>query len=184
MHCYGEGGMLTTSNDEYAKNAVLCRHFGHLPDQFGGEQHVIGYNYTLSGWNAAMGRITPRLLDEWNSQRRRNAEKYSETLKGVQGIETPVEKDWGHHVYLHYVIRAERRDRLKEHLTKKGIETVIHYPIPIPHQKTYRAQFGYKDGMYPLSEEATTRVLSLPTRPTLTDEELQYIVNAIREFYA
>jgi dTDP-4-amino-4,6-dideoxygalactose transaminase len=184
MHCYGEGGMLTTNNKEYADNTVLYRHFGHSPDRFGEEQYVIGFNYTLGGWNAAMGRITLRLLDEWNNQRRENAKKYNEALKGMREVETPAEKDWAHHVYLHYVIQAERRDQLKEHLKQKGIETVVHYPIPIPLQKHYREKFGYKQGMYPRSEEAAGRILSLPSRPTLTEDEFQYVADSIKEFYA
>lgn len=123
-------------------------------------------------------------MDELNSQRRRNAEKYNEALKGVLGVGTLVEKDWGHYVYLHYAIRVKKRDQLKEHLKQKGIETVVHYPIPIPIQKHYREKFGYKQGMYPRLKETVSRILSLPTRPTLTDEEFQYIVNSIEEFYA
>lgn len=184
MSCYGEGGMLVTNNETYAERATMYRHFGHRPGRFGAEQFVIGYNYTLGGWNAALGRVSLKLLDDWNQQRRDNARKYDEGLKGVGQVTTPVEREYAYHTYLHYVIRAERRDELRQFLKQRGIETLVHYPIPIPMQPEYRKKFSYGKGMYPLSEEAAQSILSLPTRMTLTNEEFQYVVDSIKQFYA
>jgi len=183
MNCYHEGGMLVTNDENYAEKAILYRHFGHHPEHFGAEQYVIGYNYSMNGWNAALGRMTLRAIDDWNTRRRRNAKRYDELLGGLSRIEIPTERDWAYHVYLHYVIRAERRDGLKRFLGKRGIDTGIHYPIPIPLQRPYREKFGFKEGMFPLSEEATSSVLSIPTRPTLTIQEIKYITDSIKEFY-
>jgi perosamine synthetase len=182
--CCHEGGMLVTDSEEYAKSAVLYRHFGHDPNRFGAEQHVLGYNYSMSGWNAALGRISLRSLDDWNEKRRENASMYDKELEGISNLELPVEKDWAYHSYLHYVVRTRKRDALKEFLEKKGIQAQIHYPIPTPLQAPYKKRFGYTEGMYPKSEEASKTVLSLPTRFNLTEEEVRYVSDSVREFLA
>jgi len=182
--CCHEGGMLVTDNEQYARSAVLYRHFGHEPGRFGAEQHVLGYNYSMSGWNAALGRITLRSLDDWNKKRRENARIYDEQLKAIPNLELPIEKDWAYHAYLHYVVRTSERDELKEFLEKKGIQTSIHYPIPTPLQTPYKERFGFTEGTYPESEKACKTVLSLPTRFNLTEEEIRYVFESVREFLA
>lgn len=183
MTAYGEGGMFTTNNPEYAQQAIMYRHFGHNPDDFGGKQNVLGFNYTMGGWNSALARITLRKLDQWNKARRTNAKMYDKLLKDISQVKLPVEREWAYHAYLHYVIRAERRDELKKYLEKKGIDPKIHYPIPIPLQPAY-SRFGFKEGMFPESEKSANSILSLPTRFTLTKREVETIAKSIRAFYA
>jgi dTDP-4-amino-4,6-dideoxygalactose transaminase len=182
MSCYGEGGMITTNSKEYREKAIMYRHFGHRPTGFGEEQYVLGYNYTLGGWGFALGRISLKHLDEWNRKRRENAKTYNELLDRTPGVEIPTERGWAYHAYLHYVIRVKRRDRLKKYLATKGVQTIVHYPIPIHLQMPYKERYGYEEGAYPLSEEACQNILSLPPGFHLSEKEVRYIAECIKEF--
>jgi dTDP-4-amino-4,6-dideoxygalactose transaminase len=98
-------------------------------------------------------------------------------------MKVPIDQPHEKAVYHTFVIQAEQRDELKEHLAEKGIETAIHYPVPIHLHKT-AASLGYKPGSFPVTERQASQILSLPVYPELRPMELEYIVQTIREFYA
>jgi dTDP-4-amino-4,6-dideoxygalactose transaminase len=182
MHCYGTGGMITTDDDEYYRKSRLFRKFGHLRDGTG-DCEIPGYNYELLGWNTALGRISLRELDKRNKRRREIANMYDDLLGNLSDVETPVEKDWAYHVYLHYVLKAEKRDELIQYLEKKDIIASKLYHLPIHLQTAFKKRFGFKEGMYPISEESANKTAGLPNHFTQTEEEIHYVADHIKEFY-
>jgi len=188
MHCYGTGGMITTDNREYLRKIRLYRKFGHSVTLSGaraetGDCEVPGYNYELAGWNSALGRISLRSLDRWNKRRRENARMYRDLLEELPNVVLPVERNWACHVYLWYVIQAEKRNKLKEFLARKGIETSIIYSIPIHLQTAFRQRFSFRRDMYPVTEAATRKILSLPIGFHLKEEQIRYVARCIKKFY-
>lgn len=178
----GEGGMITTNDDEVARKARLFRDHGQVRKYV---HEVLGWNLRMTNIVAALGRIQLRRLDELNKIRARNAEKLTRGLQGVKGITLPYVDPRVKHVWHQYVIRVEQdfplsRDELAEYFREKSIETAVHYPIPINHQPLYK-RLGYTQDECPNAIEASKRVLSLPVHPLLSDEDIEYIVNAIRE---
>ena len=180
----GEGGMVTTNDEAIAYRLRLLVNHGQLEKYL----HVdYGLNYRLSAINAALGLSQLRRLDELNNARRRNAALLTRGLRGL-GLITPVERTGYFHVYHQYVVRVveERtgvtRDQLAARLREKGVETAIHYPRPVVDQPFYRG-LGYPSSrvLCPNSYEASREVLSLPVHPRLTGEDIDYVVEAVRE---
>jgi dTDP-4-amino-4,6-dideoxygalactose transaminase len=141
-----------------------------------------GYNGRLDAIQAAFLRIKLRHLSTWNEGRRRAAARYREALAGIPEILLPVETPHNRHVYHLFVIRADRRDDLQEHLTACGIGTGLHYPRPLHLQNAYRG-LGLSRGDFPVSEKAADEILSLPMFPELTESQVGLVADAIRSFY-
>ena len=129
---------------------------------------------------AAVLRVKLRHLDRWNKERRKKANRYTERLTPL-GVVCPFEKKGARHVYHLYVIRTGRRDSLVAFLKKRGIETLVHYPIPIHRQRAYQ-ELGYQKGDLPLTEQYSRKILSLPLFPEIKDSEIEEVVNEIRIF--
>ncbi len=142
----------------------------------------LGENSRLDTIQAAVLSVKLQRLEEWNASRRRVAARYAEGLKDVAEVRLPTTNGATEHVYHLYVIRTTRRDALMEHLQECGIGCIIHYPIPIHLQKAY-ASNGWKAGDFPVAEKAANEILSLPLFPTMTDEQVDDVVAAIREFF-
>ena len=122
-------------------------------------------------------------MKRWNEERRENAKKYNKELEGIGDIILPPKENSKIKSAWHlYVIRTKYRDSLKEYLESKGVQCGIHYPIPVHLQPPY-TKLGLKDGMYPEAEQLSREVLSLPMYPNLSNEEIEYIVTSIEEFY-
>jgi len=179
MGGYGEGGMLTTNNNKLAETARLYRHHGHA-DKF--SHRVIGYNYRLDEIQAVALRLRLEGLEAANEGRRRVAAAYTEALKDIPALELPVEADGAYHVYHLYVMKCDRRDELRAHLDACDIGTGIHYKVPIHLQDPFR-EAGWGDGDLPVTEAVTERILSLPMYPELTQEQVTYVTDRVREFY-
>ena len=128
---------------------------------------------------AAVLRVKLPHLDEWNEKRRSAAEVYERGLPS--SLVKPVQMPWAKHVYHLYVIRVSDRERLQSYLETKGISTGIHYPVPIHRQKAYEDYCGSAPSL-PVTEQVTGEILSLPMYPDLTDEQLEYVCNCVREF--
>lgn len=175
---YGEGGIITTNNQEIAEKAKLYRNHGHKTKH---EHSVIGYNSRLDEIQAAILRIKLIYLDKYNKIRREIAQKYNTFLKGTP-LTLPKESPNRKHVYHLYVVRVQERDKLQEYLTGSGIGTGIHYKVPL-HLQGALESYGYKAGDFPETETASSEILSLPMYPELRDEDINYIVNTIKEFY-
>jgi dTDP-4-amino-4,6-dideoxygalactose transaminase len=121
-----------------------------------------------------------RYLDKWNDQRRAKAHRYKKELEGT-GVVCPAEKEGSHHVYHLFVIRSKKRNGLQTFLKRKGIDTLIHYPIPIHLQKAFK-ELGYQRGDLPLTEQFSRQVVSLPFFPELTESEMDEVAGVIRLF--
>lgn len=179
LGAYGEGGMVTTDDEELARRVRMLR-------DHGSEQRYhhdsIGLNGRLDELQAAVLRIKLRHLDEWNERRRQNAALYNQALEDVNVI-TPFAAPYGQHVYHLYVIRTTQRDTLRGWLIGQGIGAGIHYPIPVHLQKAC-ADCGYGVGSLPVTEALVGEILSLPMYPELSEVQIARVVEQICEFFA
>ena len=177
----GDGGMVTTNDGKLASDVRKLRDCGRVSRY---EHDVFGFTSRLNTANAAIGRVQLRHLDEWNERRRTIARRYASKLKGVPGIVLPPmgTKDIKPVFHL-FAIQCDDRDALAKHMDSKGIDTAVHYPIPIHLQPVYRAIYGYSGGEFPVSERLSKRILSLPMFPEMTDEQVDHVSEAIIEYY-
>ena len=180
----GDGGMLTTNDFEHAQRLRLLRLHGEEQKY---HHKIIGINSRLDALQAAVLRVKLRHLDEWTNARQRKAQQY-ELMFGDAGlseqIEPPFVRAGARHIFHQFVIRIRdgRRDALREHLRERGVGTDIYYPVPLHLQECF-ANLGYKEGDFPIAERAAKETLALPVYPELTDEQQDYVVSAIGEFF-
>jgi dTDP-4-amino-4,6-dideoxygalactose transaminase len=175
LGAYGEGGAVTTSNDEYARTIRMYRDWGQEKKY----HHVLrGYNYRLEGLQGAVLNVKLPRLDEANSRRAARASLYEKLLKN-SGVKTPQTASWNSHVFHVYAIRSKNRDELQRELAESGVQTGIHYPIPVHLTEAY-SDLGYKRGDFPETERAANEVLSLPMYPELTEEQVESVATAVR----
>lgn len=178
LGAYGDGGAVVTSNEELADRLRLLRNYGQTKKYY---HDTIGVNSRMDELQAAVLRAKLRHLDEWNERRRRMARMYNDLLSGAL-VSSPTEKDYARHVYYLYVARSRRRDELQHYLSAKGIQTQIHYPVPIHKQKAYSALSAGVS--LPVTERVSREILSLPMHPWLREDEVEYVAKAIRDFSA
>lgn len=169
----GDGGMVTTNNEEIAEKIRILRDCGRISKY---EHSMIGYTARLNTVNAAIGRVQLRYLDEWNEKRRRAAKTYKDNLPKEVLL-----RENGNSVYHIFAIRSNKRDEIIRHLNENGIATGIHYPIPIHLQPIYKKLFGYKEGYYPISERFSMEVVSLPMFPEITKDEVKFVCEKVGE---
>jgi dTDP-4-amino-4,6-dideoxygalactose transaminase len=173
----GDGGMVTTNDEEVARCVRLLRDHGQNEKY----NHILlGYNRRLDTIQAAVLRLKLRHLDEWNTGRQRLAVLYTRLLADTR-VTTPVTADYAEPVWHLYVIRTAERDALREYLISRGISVAMHYPIPIHMQPAF-SYLGYENGSFPVTEEHAGEILSLPMCPEVGEESLEYVVETIREF--
>jgi len=172
----GEGGMVVTNNAGYAAAVRQLRDWGQSAKY---HHDVKGFNYRMDGIQGAALRVKLRHLPDWTAARRRHAETYNRLLADAS-VTTPVEQPYARHVYHVYAIRTRDRDRLQAALQKDGIQTGIHYPIPVHMQKAY-ADFGFGPGDLPITEQAAREQLSLPMFAELTEAQIEDVCRAIRK---
>jgi len=178
LGAYGEGGGVTTDDEEIAQKVKMLRDHGS-PKKFYHE--YVGNNCRLEGIQGAVLAVKLKHLDRWNDGRRKNADLYRKYLKGTD-VGLPREMPYAKHVYHVFCIRVKDRENLINFLKDKGIFTNIHYPIPIHLQKAY-SFLGYKKGDFPVTEGCMDQILSLPMFAELTEEEIKYTADCIKEFY-
>ena len=178
LGAYGEGGAVTTNDEGIAQKVRMLRDHGS-PKKFYHE--FIGNNCRLEGIQGAVLSVKLKHLDKWNDGRRKNADLYRKYLEGT-GVGLPEEMPYARHVYHVFCVRVKDREKLINFLKEKGIFTNIHYPIPIHLQKAY-AFLGYKKGDFPVTEGSMDQILSLPMFAELTEEEIKYTADCIKEFY-
>ncbi len=178
----GEGGMITTDNENFAELAKQLRHHGQS-EKVRYEYFNLGYNYRMTDINAAIGLVQLNKINEWNKKRMKNAEYLSRGLSKIKGIKTPIIKSNCTHVFHQYTIKIEgfklNRDQLLEYLNKNGIGCAAYYPKPL-HLFDHIKKFGYRQGDFPVAEKLAKQVLSLPVHPQLTKEDLDFIITQIR----
>ena len=173
MTVLGDGGMATTNDEELARKIRMLADHGRAEKYV---HELLGLNFRMSEIHAAIGVEQLKHVAGWNDRRRQIASKYNRLLRDLELV-TPVEKDWAKHVYYMYVIRLKDRDRLASYLREKGIQTGIHYPVPLHRQPCVQS-----DSYLPVTEEYVDDILSLPMHPQLTDVEVEYVASSIREF--
>ncbi|NPV62381.1 MAG: DegT/DnrJ/EryC1/StrS family aminotransferase [Methanotrichaceae archaeon] len=177
----GEGGMITLEDEGLVSRLRLMRNHGDT----GKYNHVVlGYNYRMTNLQAAIGLPQLKRLDEFNRRRIENAEYLNRNIK-IEGLSTPFRQPKVKHVYNQYVLRVEEnfpasREQLMNYLQSKGIGSAIHYPKPIYQQPLYQ-ELGL-EGHCPASEDVSSRVLSLPVHPSLSQSELEYIAETLNRF--
>lgn len=180
LGAFGEAGALLTNDTVLYERARLFRQHGEVERY----RHVtVGHNYRMEAIQGAVLETKLQYLPEWTKQRCARARVYDDGLAGIDGVETPSCRSEAGSVYHLYVIRARDRDGLRRHLAKQGIETGLHYPVPLHLQPAY-AGLGYARGDFPVAERAAQRVLSLPLYPELSDSQIERVCESIREYYA
>lgn len=175
LGAYGEAGMVVTNEAATAEKIRQLRNHG---EERRNAHSIIGYNSRMDELQAGILRIKLRWLEEWNRQRRQNAYLYNKLLQNCATV-TPYEADYGMHVYHLYVIRCGHRDRLRQRLNSQGIQTGIHYPVPVHLQQAFK-MCGYRRGDLPVTEQIAQEILSLPMYPELTVEQIEYVAEAIK----
>jgi dTDP-4-amino-4,6-dideoxygalactose transaminase len=177
LGAYGEGGAVVTSHDEYAKKIRMLRDWGQEKRY----HHVLkGFNYRMEGLQGAILRVKLRYLEAWTEARRTRARQYDSLLHDSTDPRMPIEMKDRRHVYHLYVVRSAGRDTLQRQLQAEGIQTGLHYPIPV-HLQAAHADLGYKAGDFPVSEQAAREVLSLPMYPELTATQVEQVAAAVRQ---
>ncbi|MDY0081695.1 MAG: DegT/DnrJ/EryC1/StrS family aminotransferase [Ignavibacteriaceae bacterium] len=188
LGAYGEGGAVTT-NDEVLFNKIKkLREHGQSQKYY---HDTFGHNYRMEGIQGAVLGVKLKYLSKWTDARRSVAAKYYEGLKDLTKVITPKEMSYAKHVYHLFVIQLndgsldasnQLRDRLKDFLLQNGVNVGLHYPIPLPMQECFKG-LGYKKGDFPNSERIAETGLSLPMFPEMTDEQINYVVTKIKEFF-
>jgi perosamine synthetase len=177
MMVAGDGGMITTDIDEVAERAIRLRDCGRKGRY---EHDLVGFTYRLNTINAAIGLVQLRYIDEWNKKRQNIADVYGQHLPEEMLLgENPNSKS----VYHVFVVKADDRDGLADHLKSKGIETGVHYPIPIHLQPAYAGREGYFEGAFPKAEAFSKKILSLPMFPEMKKDEVKIVAEAVQEYY-
>ena len=177
LGAYGDGGIITTTNPDEAEKLKMLRNYGQEKRYY----HTIkGFNSRLDEIQAAILLKKIQHLDTWTERRRDIAALYTSKIIN-DAIVKPVEAADRKHVYHLYVIRHPERDRLQTYLQDNGVQTVIHYPVPIHLQKAYK-DLGYSEGDFPAAEKAAKEIISLPCFPQLSDEEINKVADLINNF--
>ncbi len=171
----GDAGAINTDSEQLAQRVMSLRNYGSAVKYYNEE---IGYNKRLDECQAAFLYVFLKYLPDWNVQRQQIAHYYHEALKDIEGLVLPKIEKGATHVYHQFVIRTHNRDQLQEYLSSKGIGTLIHYPIPPHLQKCYN-DLGHHKGDFPIAEEISDSILSLPIYPGMTQNQVQYIAEQI-----
>src|SRR5919199_2068367 len=176
----GDGGMVTTSDAKLAERLRRLRNYG----QEAKYQHVEkGLNARLDTLQAAILSVKLRYLPQWNKARAAHAEKYKEMLTGVGDLVFQRRLPYSTHIYHLFIVETEQRAALQEHLNAVGIDTGIHYPVPIHLQQAY-TDLGYSKGDFPEAEQLAERMLSLPMFPELRSDQIRRVAEEIKSFFA
>ncbi|MBS4781697.1 MULTISPECIES: DegT/DnrJ/EryC1/StrS family aminotransferase [Clostridium] len=205
LSCAGDGGMIVTSDDNVATIAIALRTHGSgetgqkaynllnniteevVTSKSGDDtvynplkyyNYLIGYNSRLDAIQAAILRVKLPHLDKWNSRRREIAKIYDEELIDSNVI-TPIVREENDTVYHQYVLQSDNREEMLAKLKEKGIATGVYYPVPLHLQKVY-TDLGYKEGDMPVAEYLSHRTFAIPVYPELSEEQIQYIVDSIK----
>lgn len=183
LGAFGDGGIVTTHSEEWCEKMRMLRAHGSRPKYF---HRMIGGNFRLDALQAAIVSVKLKYLNGWTNKRQKNASRYRELFAAAgleQIVKLPIEKEC-RHIYNQFVINVrEKRDELKMFLMNAGIGTEIYYPVPLHLQECF-SYLNYKEGDFPVSEHAALHTLALPIYPELTEDQLSYVVEKIKEFYS
>ena len=177
LGAFGDGGMIVTDNKEIYERILMLRDYGRI----GRYEHKIkGYNSRLDTVQAVILSAKLKRLDRWNKMRGDSAAYYCELLKDVKGVKIPqIKKDRGH-IFQTFAVRVKNRDRICEEIKKKDIGVLIHYPIPLHLQEAYK-ELGHGAGDFPVAEQVSREILSLPMFPHISKKQIKYVCDALKE---
>ena len=173
----GDGGAVTTNDPIVADRVRLLRNYGSRVKYV---NEIIGFNSRLDEVQAAVLRVKLPLLLEWNDRRRRVAQRYLSRLADLPFVLPKVDAG-GDHVWHVFVIRSGERDRLQQQLMERGVQTLLHYPIP-PHLQDAYKDLGLREGAFPITEAVHRECLSLPIGPHISNDQVDVVIDAIRSF--
>lgn len=178
LGAFGDGGALTTNNEEYANEFRVIRNYGSKKLHY--ENDIIGMNSRLDELQAGLLRVKLRYLDEMNEERNKIAQRYLKEVDNphIKPLQT---RPGSNNVYHQFVIHSDLRDELMNYLKDNEIGTIIHYPIP-PHLQVAYQYLGYKKGDFPIAEKYADEVLSLPMYNGMTDDEQTYVIEKLNSF--
>lgn len=180
LNTCGDGGVITTDHEEWADKLSRMRNHG-LKDR--NESEGFAYNFRLDSIKAAVANLQIPGIAKVTDARNRNAKLYDAGLKDLAPrLILPPRNPGARHAFHTYVVQAERRDELVAHLARAGVETKIHYPIPV-HLMEAARPYGYRRGDFPVAEAQASRIVSLPVHQHLSEEQIGYVVETVREFY-
>jgi dTDP-4-amino-4,6-dideoxygalactose transaminase len=205
LGCFGDGGLVTTNNKELANKLKILRVHGGHPKYY---HKIIGGNFRLDAIQAAVISVKLPHLNGWSEARRKNAQLYNKFFVDAKLAEETGRTSFddknkvllpkavykseivnpksdlsfvNYHIYNQYIIRTQKRNEVREFLTKNNIGTEIYYPVPFHLQECF-SYLGYKQGDFPVSESAANTSIALPIFPELTEEQIKYVVDKIGEF--
>ena len=175
LGAYGDGGAITTSDLKLAEKLRALRNYGS-PKKY--HHPMIGYNSRLDTLQAAILNVKLKYLEQWGASRLNNAKLYNQMLKGIGDLILPESKG----VFHLYVVRTKKRDELLKYLNAQGVGCLIHYPVPIYSQEAY-SDLGLSPEDFPITEQFSKQILSLPMYPELSEVQIDQVVSQIRNFY-
>jgi len=198
LGAFGDGGLITTNNDEMAIKLKQMRNHGMNPKYY---HKFIGGNFRLDALQAGILNVKLNYLDEWHEKRRKNAELYLKYFSEFELIEIENNFEYSHnnkiiypkaiyknsntknyHIYNQYTIRVQNRDELQKFLSNREIGTDIYYPLPL-HKQDCFAPLQAENSDFPITNQISNDVLSIPIFPELTEEQIRYVAESIRDFY-
>ena len=182
LGAFGDAGLCTTNDAELAETMRVLRVHGGKPKY---HHALIGGNFRIDELQAAVLRVKLKYLDGWTEGRQRNAAYYTQAFAHADlgaRLRTPAAIPGGRHIFNQYVVRAQRRDALKEFLAQRGIGSEIYYPVALHQQKCF-AYLGYEPGVFPESQLAAQETLALPIYPELQPQQLAHVVESVVDFY-
>ncbi len=177
LGCFGDGGAITTNNKELAETIKVLRNYGSEEKY---HNKYVGYNARLDEIQAGLLRVKLSHLEELTKEREKIVKKYLSEINNDL-IQLPIIDKDSTHVWHLFVVKVENRAKFVEYLSSKGIGTSVHYPIP-PHLSEAYSYLGYTTGAFPITEEYSEKILSLPLYNGMTDEELYYVIEVINEY--
>ena len=177
LGAFGDAGAIITDDDNFADRVRMFANHGQLVKH---NHQIEGINSRLDSIQGAILSVKLRYIDKWNNLRIHAAKNYNTMLSSIDGIEIPHIDPHVKHVFHLYVIRVNNREKLIEHLKINNIVTGIHYPTPLPFLKPYK-YLNHDEIDFPIANKYKNKILSLPIFPELTDQQIEYIVNIIKE---
>lgn len=175
LGAYGEGGAVVVNDPGIAERIKMLREHGSRRKY---HHELVGWNERMDGIQGAVLNVKLPLLDGWNNRRREIATLYQSLLS--TNVVCMTERDYGESVYHLFVVKTEKREALQAHLSEKGIQSLIHYPVPIHLQPAYKKR--WKAGDFPMAEKLASQILSLPMYPELTNTQVEEVASAVNGF--
>jgi len=180
LGAYGEAGAVVTNDDELYEKMLLIHNHGSSVRY---HHDVVGHNYRMEAFQGAVLSIKLKFIEDWTKKRQEKAALYTELLQDVEEVVAPEIREGRTHSFHLYVVRCKARDELSKYLEENGVNTGLHYPIPLHLQKAY-AHLGYKKGDFPMAEGFADEILSLPIYPELAQSQIRFVVSQIKTFYS